>query len=171
MNSSHSAQGQTVCDCRPTHDCVSPMVQTFDAVVRNGLAFATAALRSCTPCTTCAPGGPCNRGSGDSAKPAAKRTVRSRPVRTARTDNQRRLTLDASLSTGYLSIPGERITLQPSAGRDEQRRPLGILRPNEPTFFLEVDATGVPGAVYEATVRVRSDDGSPDETVKVFVEL
>ncbi|OBG91795.1 MULTISPECIES: hypothetical protein [unclassified Mycobacterium] len=75
------------------------------------------------------------------------------------------------LSNGYHSIPDDRITFVPDAGRDSQLRPLGTLGPTEVTFQIKVDATGLPGSVYFGDVRVGYPDGKSDQIVKVFIEL
>ncbi|BBY44196.1 hypothetical protein [Mycolicibacterium celeriflavum] len=156
------------------HDCTATVQQLVDVAVKSSLAFTAAALNCCTTQKTCAPVGDCGCGSAGSvntARAAAKRTVRSEKFPTVRIEVQRQLTLATPLSNGYLFIPHDRITLLPSAGRDAQLRPLGILGPTEATFEIEVDATGLPGAVYFADVAVRHPDGKADTIVPVFIKL
>jgi hypothetical protein len=159
------------------------MAQLADLAVRSTAAFTTAALSCCSSLKAAPPAKTCTCGpsasarstgssaSGASGASVAGRIVRSDPFPTTHTATQRQLTLETPLSTGYLFIPPERITFTPSAGRDPQQKPIGLLNPGESSFRIEVDATSVPGAVYFSTVRVRSADGSVDEPVGVFIEL
>ncbi|OBB36529.1 hypothetical protein [Mycobacterium sp. 852002-51961_SCH5331710] len=105
------------------------------------------------------------------AAPPPKRTVHSQKFPTVRVEVQRHLGLATPLSNGYLSIPDDRITFLPDAGRDSQLRPLGTLGPNEVAFQIEVNAAGLPGSVYFGDVRVGYPDGKSDQIVKVFIEL
>lgn len=164
----------TCTECHPTHDCSTTVSQLVDVAVRSGLAFSTAALSCCSSLkapTDCG----CTKETSTTTTTvkaaAAKRVVHSDQFPTRRIETQRQLTLEKPLSTGYLTIPPERVTLQPFTGRDPQHSPLGVLGPTENTFHLELDATGLPGAVYQGTVRVRALNGSSDELVEVFIEL
>ncbi|KUH99809.1 hypothetical protein [Mycobacterium sp. IS-3022] len=185
MNCSHTA-------CRPVdridvgephpqpHDCTATVQQLVDVAVKSSLAFSAAALNCCTSQKICAPVGNCGCGSGsgtgsagsaNAARAPAKKTVRSEKFPTVRIEVQRQLTLATPLSNGYLFVPHDRITLLPTAGRDPQQKPLGTLGPTEVTFEIEVDATGLPGAVYFADVAVRHPDGKADTIVPVFIKL
>lgn len=179
MDCSHTARGPAdridVGEPHPQpHDCTATMQELVDAAVRGTLAFTAAALNCCASQKSCAPVSTCGCGSEGSANataPPVKRTVHSQEFPTVRVELPRQLTLAVPLSNGYLFIPHDRITLLPSAGRDSQLKPLGTLGPTDVTFRIEVDATGLPGAVYFGEVRVRSSDGKTDTTVPVHIEL
>ncbi|MGE2718482.1 hypothetical protein [Mycolicibacterium celeriflavum] len=183
MNCSHTTGGSTnridVGEPHPLpHNCAATVQQLVDVAVKGSLAFTSAALKCCAAQKNCAPVSDCGCGSTGSASAAAapaaptvKRTVESDDFATERVDVHRQLTLDTPLSNGYHSVPHDRITLLPNAGRDPQSKPLGALKPTAKTFRISVDATGLPGSVYFADVRVSSSDGKPDKIVKVFIEL
>lgn len=179
MNCSHTARGPVqridVGEPHPqAHDCTAMVQQLVDVAVKSGLAVTTAALNCCAAQKNCAPIADCGCGSAGSANAAAgpaNGVVRSDKFPTKRVGVQRQLTLETPLSNGYLFIPHDRITLQPSAGRDPQHKPLGALGPTDVTFHIAVDATALPGSVYFGDVRVHYSDGTADEIVPVFVEL
>lgn len=171
--------------CPQPHDCTATIQQLVDVAIKDSLAFTTAALNCCSSQKVCAPVGDCGCGSARSgssassassadtaaAPPPPKRTVHSQKFPTIRVEVQRHLGLATPLSNGYHSIPDDRITFVPDAGRDSQLRPLGTLGPTEVTFQIKVDATGLPGSVYFGDVRVGYPDGKSDQIVKVFIEL
>ncbi len=197
MNCCHTARGPAdridVGEPHPQrpqpHDCTATIQELVNVAIKGSLAFTTAALNCCTSQTVCAPVGDCGCGSANAgsdaansasaaassasaaAAPPPKRTVHSQKFPTVRVEVQRQLALASPLSNGYHSIPDDRITLLPDAGRDSQHRPLGTLGPTEVTFQIMVDAAGLPGSVYFGDVRVGYPDGKSDQIVKVFIEL
>jgi hypothetical protein len=156
------------------HDCTVALNQLVDVAVRSGQAFTTAVLQCCAAPRGCGceSAEPTGSAEAESSKAAAvNRVVHSGQLSARPNAKDRRVTLETPLANGYLAIPPERITLQPSGGRDPQLKPLGALKPNQTTFQVDVEAGGIPGAVYFGTVRVSALDGSPDELIPVFVEL
>lgn len=148
------------------HDCTAVMTQLLDAAVRCGLAFTNAALGACVS-NQC----DCRSADSSSATDSASKRIVRRPVRFPRTDKQRLVTLETPLSTGVVFVPPERVSLLPPNGRDDQKRPIAALAPGDEVIQIEVDATGLPGAVYRGTLRVRAADGSSDVSTQVHVEL
>lgn len=148
--------------------------QLVDAAVRSSQAFTTAVLQCCAAAKGCGCESTDATGSAEAggAKAAVvHRIVQSAQMSTRPSTGDRRVTLETPLANGYLAVPPARITLRPSGGRDPQSKPLGALKPNQTTFHVEVEADGIPGAVYFGTVRVSALDGSPDELIPVFIEL
>ncbi|MGE2736114.1 hypothetical protein [Mycolicibacterium vaccae] len=156
----------------PTHDCTTTVNHLLDTAVRSSQAFTNAVLQCCAGSTRpCGCGSTGTTAATGSAGAVGTRVVRSKPRSTQPNTKDRRVTLETPLTNGYLVIPHDRITLQPSGGRDTEFKPVGALKPNEATFHLEVEAAGIPGAVYFADVRVSALDGSPDEIIPVVIEL
>lgn len=154
------------------HDCTATINQLFDIAIRSSQAFTTAALACCATPKGCGCKSTSATGPSDGSRAATvKRTVHSKEIATQRIPKDRQITLETPLTNGYLEIPHDRITLQPSGGRDPQLRPIGALKQNQVTFHIDVDATGIPGAVYFGTVRVGALDGSSEEMVRVTIEL
>lgn len=154
------------------HDCTATINQLFDAAVRSSQAFTTAVLQCCAAPKGCGcepPAAAEATGTGSAA--AVHRVVHSKQISARPHRKDRRVTLETPLANGYLAIPHERITLQPSGGRDPQRKPLGALKADQMTFHIDVEAAGIPGAVYFGVVRVSALDGSPDELIPVVIEL
>lgn len=160
------------------HDCTAMVSQLVDAAIRTGQAVTTAVLQCCAAPRGCGCGCGCGStvatGSADASGSTAAvvhRAVRSKQFSTRANTRDRRIALETPLANGHLAIPHERITLHPSDGRDPQSKPLGALKPNQMTFHVEVEAGGLPGAVYFGTARVSALDGSSDELIPVFIEL
>lgn len=162
------------CGCerreRPDHGCGTAMAQLVDIALRSTATIANDLVSLCS-IGTCAPSTGCGCESG-SAATQVRRTVRSAMLYASfKIAIERQVTFDGPLSSGYLFIPPDRISFLPTAGRDPQHRPVGLLHRNEATFQVEVDATDLPSAVYAGTVLVDATEKSEQESVQVFIEL